>query len=142
MGKVLSRDDILKVQDIKRETVDVSEWWGGEVIVKALTGRERDEFELTLSNVGQPGVGQDDVEYNFQNMRAKLVAMSCVDETDHRLFTLEDAAALGEKNAAPLDRIFAVAQRLSGISKEDVEKLKKGLGKGPSAGSGSSSHSQ
>ena len=33
--------------------------------------------------------------------------------------------ALGAKSAAPLDRCFEVAQRLSGISEADVEELTK-----------------
>ena len=43
----LSRDDILKAEDLTTEEVDVPEW-GGTVLVRGLTGRERDEFEASV----------------------------------------------------------------------------------------------
>jgi hypothetical protein len=60
---------------------------------------------------------------NLRNIRAKLVALTVVDEDGNRIFSDEDAEALGKKSAAALDRIFAVAQRLSGLRPEDVEEL-------------------
>ena len=41
------------------------------------------------------------------NFRAKLAALIVVDESGSRVFSDEDAAALGQKNAKALDRIFA-----------------------------------
>ena len=44
---MLSRDQILKAKDIKKETVNVPEW-GGKVIVMGMTGKRRDEFEQEI----------------------------------------------------------------------------------------------
>jgi hypothetical protein len=38
---------------------------------------------------------------------------------------------LTKKSAAPMDRLFSVAQRLSGMSNEDVEELEKNLKSDP-----------
>jgi hypothetical protein len=38
-----------------------------------------------------------------------------------------DVAALGERSAAALERVFDAARRLSGLSERDVEALKNGL---------------
>jgi hypothetical protein len=114
---MLSKDDILKSDDLAKETVPVPEW-GGEVIVKTLTGTERDYFE---SSVYHDGVR------DFDNIRAKLCVMSMVDEAGKTLFTVYDIERLGAKSGKALDRVFAVAKRLSGIGKQEIEALKKNL---------------
>jgi hypothetical protein len=48
-----------------------------------------------------------------------------VDDQGKRIFTDEDIEALGNKNAAPLDRICDVARRLSGMGRAEKEKLAK-----------------
>jgi hypothetical protein len=65
---------------------------------------------------------------NLKNIRAKLVALTVVDEEGNRIFSDSDASALGKKSAAALDRVFEVAQRLSGLRPEDVEELSKNFG--------------
>ncbi|WP_461369485.1 hypothetical protein [Candidatus Darwinibacter acetoxidans] len=117
--KILTRDAILQAEDLPRELVEVPEW-GGCVYVRALTGAERDAFEASV--VEQRGKS---TKMNLRNIRAKLVALTAVDEEGKRLFTDDDAALLGKKSAAALDRVFDVAQRLSGLKDEDVEELAK-----------------
>jgi hypothetical protein len=111
--KVLTRDEILKAQDLRTEEVYVPEW-GGTVIVKSLTGTERDLFEDSVISSGRR---------DFKGVRARLAALSIVDENGKRLFTFEEAEKLGEKSARALDRVFAVAQRLSGFTRKDMEEL-------------------
>lgn len=131
MSKLLSREDILNVKDLVEERVDVPEW-GGLVIVRCMTGAERDAFEASILEV--KGKKYD---VNLQNMRAKLIAHSVVDQDGKPLFKESDVRALGQKSAAAMNRIYEVAQRLSGISKEDVEELAKNSGGAQSDGSGS-----
>jgi hypothetical protein len=122
MSKILTRDAILQAQDLPRELVDVPEW-GGSVYVRALTGAERDAFETSI--VEQRGKS---TKMNLKNIRAKLVALTVVDEEGNRIFSDSDASALGKKSAAALDKVFEVAQRLSGLRPEDVEELSKNFG--------------
>lgn len=117
MGKRLTKDQIFKLDDLKTEEVDVPEW-GGSVLVRGLTGRERDEFESSL--LDQSGKR---AKLKMQNARARLVYLSVVNDDGSRMFDEMDVWALGEKNAAALDRIYDVAARLSGISDADMEEL-------------------
>jgi len=76
----LSKDDILHAEDLRTEEVDVPEW-GGTVLVRGLTGRERDEFEgSVLEQRGQKTVT------NTANVRAKLAVKCVVDDTGQRVF--------------------------------------------------------
>ena len=113
---VLSKEQILQADDLRRETVEVPEW-GGEVLLRELRGRERDAFEE----------GSMDSKRNvtMTNMRARLVAASAIDEQGERLFSNKEAAALGDKSATALNRLFEVCCRLSGITSDDVDKLEK-----------------
>jgi hypothetical protein len=129
----LSRDDILKAEDLVTEEVDVPEW-GGTVTVRGLTGRERDEFEASvLEQRGKRMVT------NTANVRAKLAVKCVIDADGDRVFADTDANALGEKSGAAIDRVFAVASRLSGLGDSDVENLAADFGKAAGNGSRSSS---
>lgn len=62
---------------------------------------------------------------NMKNLRAKLVALTIVDEEGNRIFSQQDVNLLGKKSALALNRVFEVAQRLNGLKPEDVEELTK-----------------
>lgn len=132
--RILGHDDIIDADDLNKDYVEVPEW-GGTVIVRALTGSERDAYEGSIfsSSLGK------DASYNLQNLRAKLAARTMVGEDGRRLFTDDEVAVLGLKSAAALDRVFTVAQRLSRLSQADVKELTDQLTKSLSAGSGSDS---
>jgi hypothetical protein len=123
----LNRDQILKADDLGQEWVPVAEW-GGEVLIRTLSGKERDAFEAScrqerpvLDARGKPIRGRTEMVSNQDNVRAKLVARSIVDDQGNRLFTDQDVNALGKKSAAALDRVFEVAARLSRLSEDDIE---------------------
>lgn len=121
----LTRDDILKAKDVKIEKLHIP-GWGGDVYVKGMTGAERDKFESGI--IQMRGKEQS---LNLQNVRAKLCVLTICDADGNRLFTDGEVALLAEKSAVELQKIFAVAQRLSGISQEDVEELAEGLKENP-----------
>lgn len=120
--RLLSRDEILGADDLKREAVEVPEW-GGSVYVRALTGTERDSFEESIMDIKQTGKSVS-AKVILAAMRAKLCARCIVGENGERLFSDEDVEALGEKSAAALDRVFTVAQKLNAIGEGDIEELK------------------
>ena len=129
---MLTRDQILQAKDIQTEEVHVPEW-GGTVLVRALDGEERDALEASMIQ----GKGKN-AQVNLKNLRAKLVARSIVDENGKRLFEDGDIPALAKKSAAALNRVYEVAQRLSGITPEDVDELTKNSEPAQSEDSGSS----
>ncbi len=113
---LLTKDDILKQDDLKFEVVNVPEW-GGEVRVCTMSGFARDRFEAGI--MGKNG------GLNTQNIRAKLACATVVDDAGNLLFEEKDIIKLGNKSCAALDRVFAAAQRLNMISNVDVEGLAK-----------------
>ncbi len=125
MSNILTRDDILGADDLTREPVEVPEW-GGTVFVRTMTGTERDEFETSMF----VGLGKKRKE-NFANLRARMVALCAVNDKGERLFTYQDAEALGRKNAAALDKVFDAAQKLNGFREQDIEKLVENSDNGP-----------
>ena len=130
---LLSKTAILAAQDLQTEDVEVPEW-GGAVRVRSFTGRERDAFEASMVR----GDGRDR-RVDLTNMRARLVGLTVIDESGQRLFTDEEADLLGAKSGAALDRVFAIAQKLNGLSGADVEELSKKSSGVPSAVSTSAS---
>jgi hypothetical protein len=122
---------VLDLADLQDELVDVPEW-SVRLRVRSLTGTERDAFEASLLETR----GRSR-EVNLRNMRAKLVAQSVRKVDDSRVFSDAQVEALGRKNAAALQRVFRVAQRLSGLAEDEVEELTRELGEDPSVGSGS-----
>lgn len=113
----LDRNAILNSPDLPIETVEIPEW-GGSVMVRGLTAAERDSFESSLFE----GKGKNRKE-KFENLRARLITRTLVDENGNRIFQDSDADILGKKSAGAIDRIFNVAQKLSGISQQDVNEL-------------------
>lgn len=128
----LKREDVLQANDIKREEVEVPEW-GGTLLVQSLRGEERDALEGSMIE----GKGKNS-RVNLNNLRAKLVARSVVDESGSRIFTDADIPLLTKKSAAALNRVYEVAQRLSRITQEDVDELTKNSETAQSEDSGSS----
>jgi hypothetical protein len=126
---MLTRDQILRKRDLKRETVNVPEW-GGDVIVRELSGAERDSFEQSIVDTRGKSA-----KANLANIRGKLCARCICDEQGNRVLDDADAVALGEQSASSLQRVFNVAQRLCGMSQSDVDELAKNSEPGPSGGS-------
>ncbi len=116
----LTRAEILSFDDLEIKELEIPEWGGRKVLVRGMTGRDRDNWEASVYK--QKGT---DVRLNMKNARAKLVALCVVDEDGNRLFNDGDISTLGNKSAKALDRIFTFAQELSGISKDDIDELTK-----------------
>jgi hypothetical protein len=132
---LLSKEAIFAADDHKYEIVPVPEW-GGEVRMRSLTGTERDAYEDSLTQQ----VGNKQV-VNARNARAKLVALSAINEDGTPLFDKADVIKLGSKNSAALQRLFDAACKLSGFSEEDVKELEEGFGGAPNGASTSASPS-
>jgi len=126
--KFLTREQIINCNNLKSEDVAVPEFGEGcYVRVTELPAYERDEFENWILR------NKDTRDY--VNFRARLCAYTVVDpETGRKVFAdernnikPEDIEELGKKSGAALDRICDIAQKLSGMKKEDVDKMTKNL---------------
>lgn len=138
----LSRDQILAADDVQTAEVPTPEW-GGTVLVRSLSGTERDAYEQSMTTM-RPSLdpkknGELEAVPDVANSRAKLVARGCVDEAGNRLFTDADIAALGAKNAAVLDRLFDKIAELSGLTPKVEAELEGNSDAAPSGASTSAS---
>lgn len=116
--KILGRDEILNVVDLKLKLVDVSAWWDGHVYVRSLTANERDEVEGLFRQVAEG-------TRPYKGTRSYVCSLAICDEQRFPLFTVIDLESLGEKNSAPMDLLFETILDLSGIGIEAVEDAKK-----------------
>ncbi len=106
------KDQILQADDLPRKELFIPEW-GFSVMIRTLTAGERDRFE-----------GQQNKD-PFGDVRARLAVLCLCDGEGARLFTDADIPAVSAKCSKALDRIFTVCVRLNGISRQDLEELKK-----------------
>ena len=109
----LGKDGILGAQDVRVESEEVPEW-GGTVYVRSISAEDRDAFEASVN---------DGKKSNLANLRARLLVRCLCDENGERLFTYSDAAALGKKSGAVLNRLFDRARKLNGMTDSDVQEL-------------------
>jgi len=130
---ILNKKDILNADDVVKELVAVPEW-GGDVYVRGMTGASRDKFEASIVQTR----GKDQT-LNMTNIRAKLASMTICDENGQRIFSDADIVELSNKSAVALQRVFVVAQRLSGIGDNDVKELAEALEENPLEDSASDS---
>lgn len=115
----LTRTLILAAQDLPTQEVEVPEW-GGTVLIRAMTGLERDAFESTM-------LVESDKETRaskLHNLRARLCAQVIVEADGITpVFSAKDLELLGAKNAKALNRVFEAARALSGFTEKDVKEL-------------------
>lgn len=149
VSPVLTREAIEAIKaldDRKIELAEVPEW-GYSVYIRGLSGIDRDAYEMAMIEqkaLKDKKTGKrPTAELNLTNLRAKLIVRTAVDSDDPNtckpIFTAEDADWIGKKSGAALQRLYIVAQRLSGLSSEDEEELTQELGEGGNDDSGSDS---
>lgn len=131
---LLGREDIVNIKDdTTYEIVPTPEWRPGSAVrVKSLSSEERDDFEESFIKRGKKS---KETEVSYANMRAKLAVRAIVDNDGKRVFGDHEAAALGKRNGAVLDRIFNVVTSISGMSDQDVQELLGNSKNGRSGGS-------
>ncbi len=119
-----AREMLLGATTVPTETVPVPELGAGTTFtLRGMTGEERDAFELSLTAMT---ANQKKRVPDPKNYRAKLLVFSIVDsETGALLFTPNDVVDVGKIRGDVLGRLADVAQRLSGLRKEDVEDAEK-----------------
>lgn len=119
-SEFLTKDEILAMDDIPVEEVVVPEWGGRKVLVCGLTAAAKNAYEASLIEI--KGTTR---KMRLDNATAKLLVRTLVDRHRQPLFTETDIERLGTKSAAALERLAAVAQRLSAMRQQDIEDLVK-----------------
>lgn len=134
-GSYLSKDDILRADDIRFKDVDVPEW-GGKLRVRGLTSEEMLDFGLEIAegtNPQQPG----NVRMKREHFM-RIVTMVVVDAEGANIFSTEDMDALGKKSLAPIQRIVETSMELSGFTEDAQSEMGKSSKEVPPVGSSTS----
>jgi hypothetical protein len=121
--KYLTKEDIINCNDLAMESVKVKEW-GGIIFVKELSVAERIEFETSLKEKKE-----DDI---LGRMLLFLSFTICDKERNH-LFETSDIESLYKKNIKVILKLFRIANKLSALTVESEEELRKNSETGPVA---------
>jgi hypothetical protein len=101
---------------IERRFVDVEiPELGGKVRIQSATAREKTEFENSFRRNGKP------INERQREIRERYVVRACVEPK----LTLDHVRALGDQDAAVVDRIVNEVFALWGVTDSDVEALAK-----------------
>jgi hypothetical protein len=133
MPKLLTKDEIFAVDDLKTQRVHVSDWHG-DVFLRCMSAQERIEYEAEFDKLREAGKAVDQLEIILLFLQKVIV-----DKAGDPLFGADDLEALRKKNWKVLYEIFEKAQEINALSDEDVEELAKNLETAPGSGSPSSS---
>lgn len=114
----LTREEVLGTKP-PQEEVPWSK--GGTVIVSAMNGIDREDFDKETSEM----ISDDDPAAHMKHYRERLLVRTMLNPDGSKMFGKEDVAALSAVWCAPLANAFEVAKRLNGFSPEAVEELEK-----------------
>ena len=118
--RFLTRDEILKIDDLKREAIDIPEW-GGSICVRELTGAERSELFALWK---QDESDEKQVQDSFAIIVATVRLTAC-GEDGKPLFTADDILRIRNLNAKVLDKIYKEAAKMNGFGADGIEEAKK-----------------
>lgn len=122
--KSLNRAALLQKEELEKVKVDLGK--DTFVYVRQMTGREKNNWEVSLVKEGKDAKGNATYEKSLEDFRAKLAVCTVCDE-DGKLVFLPDDYTLLSKNmsAARLEKIADAASILNAITEKDKEDLVK-----------------
>lgn len=112
----LSREQILSVTDLRRETLAIPEW-GGDIIVRGMAAFERDKI-LTAIDPSKSTMTDS-------QLKATLCFQCVINLQGQRVFTEADIDILQTKNPQVLDKIANRILGLSGVGEAAVASIEK-----------------
>lgn len=111
----LSKEQILKANDLKIIELDVPEW-GGVVRIQTMTGTARQQFQEAL-NVPKGKMPK--------HMMEALLVATLIDDNGGPLFSVDDIAELAKKSSIAIQRVWEAAADLNGLTDKSVKALEK-----------------
>lgn len=125
---MLSRDQILEKRKPRIEEAALPD--GSKVLVRVMTGAERDGYEAGNYTLGADGKAK----LTLDNARARLVVRCLCDADGKRLFQDSDAAEVGKIDGVWLEAVVKECERINLLTKAAQEEERKLFP--PSDGSG------
>jgi hypothetical protein len=119
--KPLTKEAILAAKDIATQVVPVPEW-GGSVTLKALSGKERDEFETFTFNRKD---AKETKGYVADEIVAFGLSLAMIGPDGKRLFTPAEVTALNTKNGQVLRRLWLKVEQTNLLMGASLEAERK-----------------
>lgn len=120
--KVLSKKELLATAgQFRRRWVDHPN--GGGVYVREMTAAERDRYEQWVMDVKFDDRGSFTGRPILEHARAKLCVLTMVDEANERYFADDELESLEQLGAAFVNDCFEAAQKLNGLTRQDMDEL-------------------
>ncbi len=107
----LNKDQIKDYDDRPSAVVEI---WGGQVIVKAMSTKDRIMFEAS----------QQDSKSQTE-LVALYVLYSCVDEKGDKIFNIDDLDLIESKSPSSLLKIFNASIDLNKLNSDSIEEKAK-----------------
>lgn len=117
---LLSKDDILGMDDVPVEEVIVPQWGGKKVLVSGFTAAGWNAYQAAVTEI--KGATR---KAKLENSTAKLVQRTVITRERKLVFSESDIEKLGTKSSAALELLASVALRLSGQGAQEIEALVK-----------------
>ena len=118
--ELLSKDDILGMDDVPVEEVIVPQWGGKKVLVSGFTAAGWNAYQAAVTEI--KGATR---KAKLENSTAKLVQRTVITRERKLVFSEADIEKLGTKSSAALELLARVALRLSGQGDQEIEALVK-----------------
>ena len=129
-----ARTAILADRPVQRVKVECPEW-DCHVWVQQPTNQQQDAWEGQCSSQANA----DGVVENFFGLKARLLVICVCDKDGELLFEENDWVALMQQPSAVINRLWRAAQKLAGLSAEDVKEITGNSGGESGADTGSDS---
>jgi len=112
------KEKIGQVKDLKSELVNIEQWDNIDILMKSMTGRQRNEFMSTAYDKdGKPIT---------EKLYPELLKRTAYDpESDELIFSDGDEELILSKNASVLEKLAIVAFRLSGLAQNSIQEAEK-----------------
>jgi len=110
----LSKEQILKADDLQIKKVDVPEW-KGYVFVRTLTAEESYEYNSNL-------LDKDGNVKEGRNLIVEYCSFIMCNSKGERIFTFDDVTKLAKKNTKALLKVYEAGKKLNGDEIEELEK--------------------
>lgn len=119
-AQLLTKEELLSMDDIPIEEVVVPEWRNRTVLVCGLSAAAKNAYQASLVEI--KGSSR---RVRMENATAKLLVLTVLGRDRKAMFRETDIERLGAKSAAALERLAKVANRLSGMDEQENAELVK-----------------
>ncbi len=128
---LLTKEQINEADDRPTLELEIQEW-GGRVLLRTLSGTQRDGFESGIMDKnGNPT--------KLHNLRARFAALVLVNEDGSPMYSEQQVVQLGNKSANALTRIWDAGREFNKMDADAVESAEENSEAAQSGSSGSSS---